>query len=323
MKTWKTLTPAPAVIPLMMLVSGAAMAQNFGPWDNPQPVVAVNMPASAEGCPIESQDGLSLYIASNRAGGSGKLDIWRSRRASSASSWGLPQNVGATVNTNEFDYCPTPLQGKWLLFVTSKNTEADGDPLNDDCLPGPEGLPPPGSPAPGDIFLSQENPSHGWTRPLHLGCYPNGPNTAGYEFSPSLVNTAQGTVLFFSSNGYPNSQGHDIYASRVLANGTVTAGVRVAELSTPADDRMPNVRKDGLEIVFSSTRQGNMDIYVAKRASTSMPWNTPQRIANPEINTAASETRASLSGDGTRLYFGRKLNLDDPGDVFVSTRRKN
>ena len=114
--------------------------------------------------------------------------------------------------------------------------------------------------------------------------------------------------------------------SRVLRDGTVLPGRRVAELSTSFDDRMPNVRKDGLEIVFSSNRAGaspfDQDIYVATRRSVHAPWSAPVRITNPYINTPSSETRASLSADGTRMYFGRKLTIDDPGDVFVSTRRR-
>lgn len=306
-------------------LSAPVMAQHFGPWGEPQAVIAVNSAASAEGCPIESPDGLSLYIASNRAGGSGKLDLWRSHRGSVDASWGLPENLGPDVNSGEFDYCPTPMQGKWLMFVTSNDTEADADPANDDCLPGPPGAPPPGGPAAGDIFLTQEHPAHGWRRPMHLGCYPHGPNTSGFEFSPSLVETAEGTLLFFSSNGYPDSQSHDIYVSQVLDDGMVTAGTRVAELSSASDDRMPNVRRDGLEIVFSSNRPGGagqQDIYVATRASTGDAWSAPQRITDPGVNTTASETRASLSGDGTRLHFGRKIDLADPGDVYVSTRAK-
>jgi hypothetical protein len=89
---------------------------------------------------------------------------------------------------------------------------------------------------------------------------------------------------------------------------------------------MPNVRADGLEIVFSSNRAGgtafDQDIYVATRADTHSPWSAPQRISVPTINTTASETRASLSGDGTRLYFGRKVDANDPGDVFVATRER-
>lgn len=302
--------------------AGHPAGPDFGPWGDPQYVVAVNTTAAAEGCPIESPDGRELYVASNRSapGAQGKLDIYRSFRSRHGNSWGQPENLGAPVNTPEFDYCPTPLWGHWLLYISSHAAA-------DDCSPG--SAPPPaapGGPAPGDIYLSAEFRRGKWLPPLHLGCYPHGPSTAGAEFSPSLLSVRGETTLFFSSNGYPDSQGQDIYMSRILRDGTVTPGQRVAELSTAADDRMPNVRNDGLEIVFSSNRAGavpfDQDIYVATRKNIHSPWSAPKRVENPFVNTPGSETRATLSGDGTRLYFGRKVNADDPGDVFVSTRNK-
>lgn len=297
--------------------SPAAATLRYGPWDPASPV-SINTPAN-EGCPIESPDGRSLYIASNRPGTYGNLDIWRSFRGSTRQPWSTPENLGPVVNSADFDYCPTPIQGNWLLYVTSKDTETDDDPLNDDCLPGPPATPPPGNPAGGDMFLTREKSDGSWVRPLHLGCYPDGPNTAGAEFSPSLVFTWRGVELYFSSNGYPDSQQQDIYVSRVLWDGTITPGQRIAALSTEFDDRMPNVRRDGLEMVFSSNRPGGaggQDVYVSTRRTVFHPWGAPQRIDNPTINTSGSETRASLSGDGTRLHFGRD------GDIFVAERRK-
>lgn len=288
-------------------------AQHFGPWGDAKPASGndVNTPA-VEGCPIESQDGLDLYFASTRDGSYGHLDIFRAHRDSVDASWGPVTNAGMALNSAAADYCPTPLPGKWLLFVSARSTgtaDACGD-----VQPPPAGMPPAG-----DIYISHENPAHGWSEPLQLGCYPDGPNTPGHEFSPSLVHTDQGTLLYFSSNGYPDSQGHDIYVSQVLADGSVTAGVRVAELSTEFNDLMPNLRKDGLEIVFTSNRPGSAgatDIYIASRASTADPWGAPQRIDNGTINTAGGESRPSLSGDGTRLHFGRD------NDIYVSTRQK-
>lgn len=309
------------VIALLAAGVDTAYAQSFGPWSDPQPVAAINT-AAAEGCPIEAPNGLALYFASNRAGGLGKQDVWRALRATPQSGWGTAENLGAPVNSTEFDYCPTPLADGRLMFVSSRQvTAAETTTSHFDCYPGDTPPPAPtGGPAPGDMFLFRE----GWLDPVNLGCYPNGPNTASAEFSPSLVTTAEGTFLFFSSNGYPDSQGQDIYVSKMREDGTSSfePGVRVAELSTAADDRMPNVRADGLEIVFSSNRAGDQDIYAATRPNTHSPWSTPVRIDNPNINTTASETRASLSADGTRLYFGRKLNVDDPGDVFVATRAR-
>ena len=314
--------PSAIAIALFAAGIGSAHAQSFGPWSEPQPVTAINTPA-AEGCPIESPDGLGLYFASSRAVAGvsqGKQDIWRAFRATLTSAWGAAENLGAPVNTPEFDYCPTPLPGNALLFVSSQQTA-------DDCYPGDTPPPPPtGGPSAGDIFLSMETSPHAWSAPKNLGCYPHGPNTAGAEFSPSLVTTGEGKFLYFSSNGYADSKGQDIYMSQMSYDGTFGPGVRVAELSTDADDRMPNVRADGLEIVFSSNRGHanafDQDIYVATRPNVHSAWSAPTRIDNPAINTTASETRSSLSADGTRLYFGRKLDGNDPGDVFVATRER-
>jgi len=307
---------AATALALLAASTGSASAQDFGAWSDPQPVTAINIATAAEGCPIEAPDGLALYFASNRPGGLGKQDVWRAHRPSVQGGWEAAENLPAPVNSAEFDYCPTPLAGGDLLFVSSAQT-------SDDCFPGDTPpAPPPGGPSAGDIFLSHEDGTHAWSTPVNLGCYPDGPNTAGAEFSPSRVTTPDGTFLFFSSNGYPDSQGQDIYMSTLRTDGTFGPGVRVAELSTDADDRMPNVRADGLEIVFSSSRAGNMDIYAATRASANAPWSAPQRIDNDAINTSGSETRSSLSADGTRLYFGRKVDADDPGDVFVATRER-
>ena len=100
---------------------------------------------------------------------------------------------------------------------------------------------------------------------------PPGPTSSGPEFSPSLVTTWAGTWLYFSSTGYDNNM--DIYVSRLQRNGTFAAPTKIEELSTPGDDRMPNVSRDGLKMVFSSDRtdldgeQGSFDVYVSHRCA--------------------------------------------------------
>jgi hypothetical protein len=303
-------------IALNAAIAGGPQAQDFGPWGNPQPVAALASP-QAETCPIESADGLALYFASDRAAADaqGKLDIWRAARASTSSAWTTIEDLGPVANSPEFDDCPTPLAGNALLFVSSRQ-------MADDCAPGDT---PPASIdgiSAGDIFAITEDASRAWSTPVNLGCYPDGPNTAGAELGASVVATSAGKFLFFSSDGYPDSRGQDIYMSAVLDDGTVQAGMRVAELSSAADDRMPNVRADGLEIVFSSDRGGDTDIYVAAREDASSPWSAPQRLEDRGIDTSGSETCPSLSADGTRLYFARRVDGNDPGDIFVATRAR-
>jgi hypothetical protein len=289
------------------LLPAVGSAQQFSAWGAAAPVADINVPVFNDGCPIEAPDGLHLFMASNRPGTLGGNDIWVAERASEDSPWSAPQNLGSEINSAANDFCPTPLPGNWLLFVSER-------PVNAPCSTAP------GS---GDMYITRKNPAHGWEAPQHLGCVAagNGPNSAGPEFSPSLVETAEGTLLFFSSNG--GAGGQDIYVSTLGDDGRFGAPTIVAELSTPSDDRMPNVSKDGLEIVFSSNRTtwgggqpsvGQQDVYTARRDSVTALWSEPVNVA--AVNTPGNETRASMSRDRARLYFGRD------GDVYTSSRDK-
>ncbi|MBV6418182.1 MAG: hypothetical protein CMLOHMNK_02981 [Steroidobacteraceae bacterium] len=273
-------------------------------WSVATPVAEVNSTAG-DGCPIESRDGLSLYIASARPGTLGGNDIWAADRASKDEPFGEPQNLGAPVNTAANDYCPTPIHGSWLLFVSERTGAGT-------CNAGP-GL--------GDIYMIRRNAAFGWGEPSHLGCMEagTGPNSSGAEFSPSLVSTHEGTFLYFSSTVSGN---HDIYRSKRRRDGSFGPPEPVTELNTEYDDRMPNVSRDGLEVVFSSTRPtdangtaafGGFDVYVATRRNTRQPFSAPVNVG-PNVNTSGSETRASLSWDLERLYFGRN------GDIYSSSR---
>ena len=71
----------------------------------------------------------------------------------------------------------------------------------------------------------------------------------------------------------------DIFASTLGEDGAFGAAARVDELSAEmANDIQPNVRKDGREIVFSSSRAGgagSQDIWTAARNSAGDPCRRP------------------------------------------------
>lgn len=289
-------------IAVLLAAPSVVSAKQFSAWGLAALEIGVNSP-QADGCPIESPNGLSLYIASTRPGAVGGLtdlnDIWVAHRARKDAPWSEPAHLPQPVNSAASDFCPTPLNGKGLLFVSTR------------AVPGACGA--------GDMYRTRNNPAHGWEVPVNLGCNATGvgPNFAGGEFSPSLVETAEGVLLYFSSTGLDGLD-QDIYVSRQRADGTFAPATAVDELNTTANDQMPNVSRDGLEIVFSSDKAGGfggMDVYTAHRASTADPWSVPVNVGS-NVNTVASETRASLSGDGERLHFGRL------GEIYVSTRTK-
>lgn len=281
----------------------AASGHRFGPW---RQAVSVDPERSGinttfnDGCPIESPDGRHLFFASNRTG---DLDIWVSAwipsRRHDDGAWSAPEKQPAPLNTPASEFCPTPLRGNWLLFVSTRSNICGGS--NN-----------------ADIYLTRRHPVRGWTEPEHLGC---NVNSAFEEFSPSIVETAGGTQLFFSSNR-EDGFNHKIYVSTWRQNGTWGEAVPVAELNAlGASDARPSVRHDGLEIVFDSTRDGGPpQIYTASRRNIFKPWSSVHALDSRVNQNTAAQTRASFSRDGKRLYFGSTRNGGIGSDIFVSTR---
>jgi hypothetical protein len=307
-----------AVVAVGVAAAGAASFSSWSPAINlrdvPGTSAEFNTPAS-EGCPSPSRDGLRLYIASNRPGGYGDLDIWMAERESTDDPFGPPVNLGPSVNSAAKEFCPTPMRdGHGFLFVSNR--------------PDPDGC------GGDDIYRTRFHHENGWEQPQNVGCVVN---SAANEASPFLVEDETGVVsLYFSSNrpgGYDPAPplDMDLYVSAVEPDGTFDLPVLVPGVNSAFDDARPNVRRDGLEIVFDSTRpfgSGSSDIWSALRASPADPWSEPQNLG-PNVNSIAAETRPSLSWDRMTLYFGstRVGSVPAPSgapsqDVYLSTRER-
>ena len=252
------------VLAMVGMAGPAGAAKSYSAWAEEQKIDEVggnsselNTPA-VDGCPIQAPDGLHLYMASSRPGGVGGLDIWVAQRASTGDPWGAPQNLGEPVNSAADDFCPTPVRGHGLFFVSRE------------ALPGSCGM--------GDIYFTRSKPSGGWREPVNLGCGPTGPNSNLDEMGPSYVDTGRVEQLYFSS-------GPDIYVSQHLSDGSFGPASALAELNSAASDIQPNVRSDGLEVVFASNRRAgtDQDLYVATRRSVAKPFSAP--VALDVLNT--------------------------------------
>jgi hypothetical protein len=209
----------------------------------------------------------------------------------------VPVDAGAPVNSPADDFCPTPIHGGGLFFVSRRSQ------------PGSCGL--------GDIYFTRMNQAGRWSEPQHFSCAPDGPNSALDEQGPSFVQDR----LYFSrsSAAVPG----DLYVSERHGDMGFGPAATVAELNDgAANDIQPNVRRDGLELVFSSNRAGttgSQDIWAATRESIDERWSAPVNLGTA-VNTGASETRPSLSWDAERLYVGRTPGPEGSTDIFVSTR---
>ena len=309
MRTKKTLPLAAALVSVGTLAVTAQAAGRFSDWEPAQKIDEIAGNSSelntpfVDGCPIESPDGRSLYFASNRPGGIGLLDIWVARRTNRHAPWGPPENLGEPVNSAADDFCPTPIRGGGLFFVSREP------------LPGSCGL--------GDIYFTRHTQGRGWSDPQHLGCAPDGPNSPLDEQGPSYVRAGSQAQLYFSRSSA--TVAGDLYVSSGRAGSGFGPAAPVVELNdAAANDIQPNVRKDGREIVFSSNRTGTLggqDIWVATRRSTHDPWSTPVNLG-AAVNTAAAETRPSLSRQGRTLLFGRAPGPEGMSDIYVATRER-
>jgi Tol biopolymer transport system component len=276
--------------------------QDFSDWSPPVnigPPVNSNL---AEIAPVLSKDGLSLYfVRTASAGGFGGQDLWVSQRASIDDAWGFPLNLGSTINTafDEFGVSLT-LDGHRLYFASNR--------------PGVGGH---------DLYVSRRHNKRddfAWQPPVGL----DGINTVHNEIlAAHFEDDRTGvTTLYFASNRPGGLGGDDIYVSTLLPDETFGPPVLVEALSSPSADIQPAIRRDGLEIFLASPRVGTLgglDLWVSRRASTSDPWSIPVNLG-PTVNSASTEARASLSFDGTELYF--QSNRGGNQDFYRSTRSK-
>jgi Tol biopolymer transport system component len=257
--------------------------------------------------PAISANGLSLYITSNRSGGSGGDDIWVSKRTGLQDPWEPPVNLGSVINTSSNDRVPTFSRDGRLMFFGSNR---------------------PGGHGGHDLYVSSRpdpNDDFGWTAPVNLGPVIN--PTADEDGPAYFENVVTGlATLYFTSNRPGGLGDWDIYLSRQNTDGSFSSPTLITELSTPQRDTRTAIRRDGLEIFITSDRPGSvglLDVWVSMRATTFDLWSPPVN-PDPSINTTANDGAPALSADGTTLYFySNRPGGVGGNDLYVTTRTVN
>ena len=92
----------------------------------------------------------------------------------------------------------------------------------------------------------------------------------------------------------------------------------VVALSDPAaDDEDPTFTGDLRELYFSSTRAGDSDIWVSRRASPADPWGAPALV--PELSSSGIDRSPSVSLDGLSIWLATDRELFR-GRIWRSSR---
>lgn len=284
----------------------SAASPKYSDWSAPVNLGPVVNSAEEDFAAHISKNGLSLYFASTRAGGSGGEDLWVASRATADDPWGPPVNLGPTINSDANDRSPAlSRDGHYLFFASTR----------------------PGGMGGLDLWVSwraHTRDDFAWQPPVNLGA---AVNTASTDAGPGYFENDEVGIplLFLASNRPGGAGGLDIYVSEMTAGGAFSAPAPVSELNGPAQDLTPGIRFDGLEMIIASNRLGTLggqDLWVSTRPFAGGPWSAPVNLG-PDINSSSAENFPSLSSGGEALFF----NSSRPGgfggsDLYVSTRVK-
>ncbi len=205
-------------------------------WSAPSLVAEVSS-TFQEKSPAISADGLTLWVASDRPGGQGGLDIWVSTRATRTTDWLVPVRV--TALNSPGDEIPRPPGQDGLIMplgyrgVSNLTYQID--------------------------VASRSALDASWMAPAPLSEV----DTANIDVDGFLSD--DGLTLHFSTDRLHKGD-QDLYvAHRSGVGDAFTAFAPLGGLNTPDTDRDPWLSPDGTEIYFSSDRSGALRIYRATR----------------------------------------------------------
>jgi len=292
----------------LLLLGSLALADDPPQFSDWGPAENLGEPINSpylDSCVSISKNGLSLYFSSNRHTAnpaSMDRDLYVSKRASVNDPWGEPEPL-TMLNTTVWDSCPAlSLDEHWLYFTSAR----------------------PGGCGQRDLWVSHRRDRSdglGWEAPVNLGCEINSfVNSTGDDLFPTFFEDETGRVLmYFGSTRTGTSGPMDLYQSEMNGDGTFGPATPLVELNSPAMEHSVTVRRDGLEVIFGSTRgAGVLRFWTATRASTSDPWSQPVLVESLPVGGSG---RYALSFDGRELYFA----ATNPGagiDIWVARRER-
>lgn len=265
-------------------VADGALATDGG-FVAPMLVAELSGPG-ADDDPTLTGDLLEIYFASDRAGGAGEDDIWRSVRASASEPWQPPAPV-AELNSAQQDEAPGITADGLEIYLSSSRGGGN------------------------DIWMStRTSREEAWLPPTLVTELSSGSGDFQAQPSPSKLRL----VLYRSSGD------RDVYEStRVAVDQPWSSPATLSTISTPDGDRSPCLYGSELEIVFSSDRDSGtfdvQDLFWATRPALGDEFGSALPLTT--VNSPADDDDPWVSPDGRVLYF----SSDRGGDTEIYEAR--
>jgi hypothetical protein len=263
-----------------------------------------------------------------------------------------PVSVGASINTKDDEYWPSiTADGQTLMFTRQSSSNESpssygliqedfwisnysdniwqkaynaGPPLNTRQNEGAQSLSSdgnymfytacnrPGGMGSCDIYFSSLI-DRNWSEAINLRAPVN---TSYWESQPSI--SADGKVLFFSSNRPGGFGGKDIWYSLLNDKNSWTLPVNMGKtINTSGDEMSPFIHFDGKTLYYSSdghVGMGGFDIYMT-RMNVDNTWTVPQNLGYP-INTYNDEMGLIIESNGQKAYFSSVRDNINGKDIF-------
>lgn len=192
--------------------------------------------AGFETSPALSADGLSLYWSSDREGGVGDYDIWRSTRPSRGAPWSTPENQRA-LNSSGKDLPRLPGLHGSVMPISSDRAEPSYYAV---------------------MFAQLSDDTRSFVSPAAVP-------ELRFEHKSTVDGflTDDGLTLFYVTG--PAIGSADMFvASRRNTDEVFEHFTPLDELNTSSDERDPWLSADGSRFFFSSNRSGRYAIYEAE-----------------------------------------------------------
>ncbi len=166
-----------------------------------------------ESHPCISNDGQTIYFASDRKGGYGRTDIWMTSRDASG-SWGDPVNLGPTVNTSKDERSPFITPDGGTLYYSSKGHKGYGG---------------------YDVFMSVKKGS-AWGEAVNLGPKINSENDELFFYAPRSSGS-----FYMSSSREGGKGGLDIYSGTPNVYGSGMTRLVVSLIDSATSLPLPGI----------------------------------------------------------------------------------
>jgi hypothetical protein len=261
----------------------ATTTDNWGPWANLGPTV--NSAGDEMGTAV-SPDGLELYFSGFmsgvlRPGGYGGSDIWMTKRTTRNDPWGVPVNLGPTVNSPFDDMMPY-LSADRLVLLFASNRPAGYGHL--------------------DLYVTRRATlSSPWGKAINLGPMINSPQD---EEWPSL--SPDSSTLYWDSDrpgGYGNN---DIWQAPILPIVDFNADGKVDGKEVLAMAEHWGQNKSLYDIGLSPMGDGVVDTkdLTVLAGYIGQDVNDPTLIAHWALDETPGMTAADSAGDNDAMVLG-------------------